>query len=121
MCGELDHPDFAHDERERRIRLARIKIFRQWGNIILEDLDYFEPYMIQGRADGKTTEDSELEPDRMLLYLFPIQPITQPTPEMMAHLASGILLDNYRLDDDSWFVQKALASVNHQHTVQYNR
>ena len=120
LCGELDHPDFAPNETERQTRIARIKIFRQWGNIILEDLDYFEPYMIQGRSDGEVTEATELEPDRMLLYLFPILPITQLTPEMMAQLASGILIDNYRLDDDSWFVQKARASVN-LHTAQFNR
>lgn len=112
LCGELDHPDFTTNQQERQIRTTRLKIFRQWGNIILDDLVYFEPYMIQGRANDDSTKGIGVEPDRMLLYLFPIRPVTQLSPQMMTEVATGILLDNYRLSPDSWFVQKALASIN---------
>jgi GNAT superfamily N-acetyltransferase len=110
FCGELDHPAAAPDDRERRIREQRVEIFHRMGVIVL-DIDYFEPPMIQGMRvdDGQTLVG--VEPEPMLFCLTPFRPITQPSPEQIAELVVGVLVDNYRLSEDSWYVRRVLASI----------
>ena len=110
FCGELDHPATAPDERERRIREQRVEIFRQLGVVVL-DVDYFEPPMVQGMRVDDDQSLVGVEPEPMLFYLTPFQPITRPSPEQIAELVVGVLADNYRLGEDNWYVCQVLASI----------
>jgi GNAT superfamily N-acetyltransferase len=110
FCGELDHPATAPDERERRIREQRVEIFRQLGVVVL-DVDYFEPPMVQGMRVDDDQSLVGVDPEPMLFYLTPFQPITRPSPEQIAELVVGVLADNYRLGEDNWYVCQVLASI----------
>jgi GNAT superfamily N-acetyltransferase len=110
FCGELEHPAAAHDEREKRIRERRVEIYRNMGDIVL-DIDYLEPPIVQDMPVDDEQSLLGVEPEPMLFCLNPFQPITRPSPEQIAELVVGVLVDNYRLSEDSWYVRRVLAAI----------
>lgn len=110
FCGELDHPMTAPNERERQIRERRVEIFQRLGTILL-DVDYYEPIVVQGMPLDDEQSLLGVEPDPMLLYLTPFQPDIQLAPEQIADIVVGVLVDGYRLSEDSWYVRRALESI----------
>lgn len=117
ICGEVDDPALAKDERERRVRERRVQIFERLGAIWL-DVNYIEPTMIRGIEPDNPEELERLEPKRRLFYLAPIQPISKPTPELTTELVKGVLIDNYRLSETSWYVRQALESIQRRQEVE---
>jgi len=114
FCAEVDPPETAPDDEERALRQRRLAIFtRKYGGIDL-DVDYREPAMINGLSTEQPDEAAPGEPQPMRLLLFPTIPILYVSPADTRRLVKAVLLDHYRLDEESQLVRSILASVGHR-------
>jgi len=87
-----------------------VEIFKRLGTLVL-DINYFEPPMVQGMPIEDQTALQGVEPDPMLFYLTPFDPTTPLTQREIAQMVVGVLVDNYRLSEDSWYVQQVLKAL----------
>jgi len=111
FCGEVDHPDAAHNEEDRQVRLRRIQIFKRMGAWVV-DFGYLEPLKVEGMPIENEMGLAELSPDPMLVYIVPFQPGVKPGKNVVAHMVRAMLLDTYHLNEDDFFVCHAMQGID---------
>ena len=114
FCGEVDHPAGATTAAEKKRREERIAIYKRLGATLL-DIDYYEPTAIQGvqiASDDRLSHVGAMHPDQMYLYFVPFVAGFVPTKRQMGKMITAVLVDNYGLDSDSWYVKNALKSLD---------
>ncbi|MEM7115470.1 MAG: GNAT family N-acetyltransferase [Chloroflexota bacterium] len=113
FCGEVDHPAGATIAAEKKRREERIAIYQRLGATLL-DIDYYEPTAIQGvqiASDDRLSNVGSMRPDQMYLYFVPFVAGFVPTKRQMGDMVTAVLVDNYGLAADSWYVKNALKSL----------
>ena len=114
FCGEVDHPAGATTTAEKQRREERIAIYKRLGATLL-NIDYYEPTAIQGvqiASDERLANAGAIGPDQMYLYFVPFVSGFVPTKHQMGEMVTAVLVDNYGLHSDSWYVKNALKSLD---------
>jgi GNAT superfamily N-acetyltransferase len=111
FCGEVDHPDAAHDEEDRQVRSQRIQIFKRMGAWVV-DFGYLEPLKVEGMPIENEMDLALLSPDPMLVYIVPFHPRLKPGKDVVSHMVKGMLLDTYHLNEDNFFFIHAMQGID---------
>jgi hypothetical protein len=107
---EVDPVSTAEDEVERIVRERRLA-FHLRNHAYLLDVDYIEPPAIQGMDIFNAAELASVNPTPMQLAFYPVQPGTRLTVPELINVIEALYIDSYRLEPDSWYVRRAIASV----------
>lgn len=110
ICAEVEGPEHAHDPKERERGERRVKVLEAFGAQWLP-VDYVEPVMVSG-VEIKPDTLANIKPRQMRFLFYEMSPPENwSRQELTTYLVKSLLLDNYRLPEDSWFVRNVLQSI----------
>ena len=107
---EVDPVQTAEDDVERTIRERRLA-FHLNNHAYLLDVDYVEPPAIEGMDIFNADDLAEITPTPMQLAFYPTHAGIRLTESELVNVIEALYLDSYRLEPDSWYVRRAIASV----------
>ncbi len=112
-CGyviEVEPVEAAKNEADRIVSERRLA-FHLKNNTYLLDVDYIEPPTIQGLDVITAADLVNVVPTPMQLAFYPVHPGTRLNEAELINVIEALYLDYYRLEPDSWYVRRAIASV----------
>lgn len=107
---EVEPVQAAADEADRLVRERRLA-FHLKNNAYLLDVDYVEPPTIQGLDVIPAADLANVVPTPMQLAFYPVHPGTKLTEAEVINVVEALYVDSYRLEPDSWYVRRAIASI----------
>jgi hypothetical protein len=109
-CIEVEPIQSAQNEADQLIHERRLAFHHKCGGIVL-DVDYIEPPMIEEVDYIIPAELSGVQPRPMHLVFFPMRPRASLSQAELIDVVEGLYLDVYRLKPDSWYVRRAMNSI----------
>jgi len=107
---EVEPLHAAQDDADR-VDCERRLAFHLKNNAYLLDVDYIEPPTIEGLDVIDEDDLADVETGPMHLAFYPVHPGTRLTVPELINVIEALYIDSYRLDPDSWYVRRAIASV----------
>ena len=109
FCAEVETPDEAETEEERKIRNLRLSYFLNRCGAQELNVDYLEPTGIRDIAENG--EEVQEHPVPMHLLLFPDRSGIDLNFDATEMMVKRVLLDHYLLDPNNGVVEDVLRTV----------